>query len=148
MKVSLVFEIGNRTDDNPLNTAKVSSPIVLPRTVSYDAGTNQPRRGDTYLKAGNMADQKQTRRRRSSSILQLYQEPQEPIEQLSDQSALPNLNAQWVNAKGTSKREECMLLTDATICHGHDRLWQWPCRRCCCFLLAKLGSKLKHEYDS
>ncbi|KAI0171443.1 ORMDL family-domain-containing protein [Pestalotiopsis sp. NC0098] len=47
-----------------------------------------------------MADQKQTRRRRSSSILQLYQEPQEPIEQLSDQSALPNLNAQWVNAKG------------------------------------------------
>lgn len=100
MKVSLVFEIGNRTDDTPLNTAKVSSPIVLPRTVSYDAGTNQPRRGDTYLKAGNMADQKQTRRRRSSSILQIYQEPQEPIEQLSDQSALPNLNAQWVNAKG------------------------------------------------
>ncbi|KAK9782639.1 hypothetical protein AB5N19_09218 [Seiridium cardinale] len=47
-----------------------------------------------------MADQKQTRRRRSSSILQIYSEPQEPIEQLSDQSALPNLNAQWVNAKG------------------------------------------------
>jgi hypothetical protein len=47
-----------------------------------------------------MGDQKSGRRRRSSSILQIYQEPLEPIEQLSDQSALPNLNANWVNAKG------------------------------------------------
>lgn len=47
-----------------------------------------------------MAD-KTGRRRRSSSILQVYHEPPEPIEQLSDQSALPNLNANWVNAKGT-----------------------------------------------
>lgn len=47
-----------------------------------------------------MAD-KSARRRRSSSILQVYHEPLEPIEQLSDQSALPNLNANWVNAKGT-----------------------------------------------
>jgi hypothetical protein len=47
-----------------------------------------------------MAD-KSSRRRRSSSILQVYHEPPEPIEQLSDQSALPNLNANWVNAKGT-----------------------------------------------
>jgi len=46
-----------------------------------------------------MAD-KSGRRRRSSSILQVYQEPPEPIEQLSDQAALPNLNANWVNAKG------------------------------------------------
>ncbi|CAJ2502586.1 Uu.00g099800.m01.CDS01 [Anthostomella pinea] len=82
----------------PLNTAKVSSPILLPRTVSYDAGTNPPRGGNnTYL---NMVDTKSSRRRRSSSILQIYQEPQEPLEQLSDQSALPNLNANWVNAKG------------------------------------------------
>ena len=82
------------------NTAKLSSPIVLPRTVSYGVGTNPPpRAGNTYL---GMAEEKTTRRRRSSSILQIYQEPQEPIEQLSDQSALPNLNAQWVNAKGTS----------------------------------------------
>ncbi|KAL7623357.1 sphingolipid homeostasis protein orm1 [Parahypoxylon ruwenzoriense] len=81
----------------PSNTAKVSSPILLTRTVSYDAGTNPPRRGGTYL---SMGDSKATRRRRSSSILQIYQEPQEPIEQLSDQSALPNLNANWVNAKG------------------------------------------------
>lgn len=46
-----------------------------------------------------MAD-KGGRRRRSSSILQVYHEPLEPVEQLSDQAALPNLNANWVNAKG------------------------------------------------
>ncbi|PLB50303.1 putative unfolded protein response protein Orm1 [Aspergillus steynii IBT 23096] len=38
------------------------------------------------------------RRRRSSSII--YQEPAESIEHTSDQAALPNLNANWVNAKG------------------------------------------------
>jgi hypothetical protein len=84
---------------NPINTAKVSSPILIPRTVSYDVGTNPPRRGTAYQNT-NMGDQKTGRRRRSSSILQIYQEPLEPIEQLSDQSALPNLNANWVNAKG------------------------------------------------
>lgn len=45
-------------------------------------------------------DNKTGRRRRSSSILQVYHEPQEPIDQLNDQSTLPNLNAEWVNAKG------------------------------------------------
>ena len=39
-----------------------------------------------------------SRKRRSSSIV--YHEPPESIEQLSDQGALPNLNAEWVNAKG------------------------------------------------
>ncbi|EPE02212.1 protein orm1 [Ophiostoma piceae UAMH 11346] len=47
-----------------------------------------------------MADTKTNRRRRSSSILQVYHEPSETLEQLSDQSALPNGNANWVNAKG------------------------------------------------
>ena len=47
-----------------------------------------------------MADSKASRRRRSSSILQVYHEPPEPLEQLNDQSALPNGNATWVNAKG------------------------------------------------
>lgn len=42
--------------------------------------------------------QKQGRRRRSSSLI--YQEPAESIEHTSDQAALPNLNANWVNAKG------------------------------------------------
>jgi hypothetical protein len=41
---------------------------------------------------------KEARRRRSSSLV--YKEPPESLEQLSDQSALPNLNAEWVNAKG------------------------------------------------
>ncbi|KAI9788389.1 MAG: hypothetical protein M1816_006914 [Peltula sp. TS41687] len=40
---------------------------------------------------------KRERRRRSSII---YTEPPESIEHISDQSALPNLNADWVNAKG------------------------------------------------
>ncbi|OAQ74839.1 protein ORM1 [Purpureocillium lilacinum] len=42
------------------------------------------------------------RRRRSSSILQVYHEPPETLEQISDQAALPNLNANWTNAKGNS----------------------------------------------
>ena len=41
---------------------------------------------------------KTTKRRRSSSLI--YIEPQETIEQRSDQAALPNLNANWTNAKG------------------------------------------------
>lgn len=40
----------------------------------------------------------EARRRRSSSLV--YKEPPESLEQLSDQAALPNLNAEWVNAKG------------------------------------------------
>ena len=45
-----------------------------------------------------MNDGKRSRRRRSSSLL--YEEPPESLEHMSDQSALPNLNANWVNAKG------------------------------------------------
>jgi hypothetical protein len=45
-----------------------------------------------------MSQSKAGRRRRSSSII--YQEPAESIEHTSDQAALPNLNANWVNAKG------------------------------------------------
>lgn len=47
-----------------------------------------------------MSDGKKGRRRRSSSLI--YQEPTESMEHMSDQSALPNLNANWVNAKGMS----------------------------------------------
>ncbi|KAK2730558.1 protein orm1 [Colletotrichum kahawae] len=39
------------------------------------------------------------RRRRSSSILQVHYEPPETLEQISDQAVVPNLNANWVNAK-------------------------------------------------
>lgn len=31
----------------------------------------------------------------------MYTEPPESLEHISDQAALPNLNSQWVNAKGT-----------------------------------------------
>lgn len=84
--------------DDIANTAKLSSPILLPRTISYDVGTRPPRRGSIYL---DMADRDNSaRRRRSSSILQVYHEPPETLEQISDQAALPNLNANWTNAKG------------------------------------------------
>ncbi|XTI85547.1 Orm1 type endoplasmic reticulum protein [Cenococcum geophilum] len=41
---------------------------------------------------------KNGRRRRSSSLM--YTEPPESLEHINDQAALPNLNANWVNAKG------------------------------------------------
>ena len=53
----------------------------------------------------------------------IYKEPLESPERLSDQSALPNLNATWVNAKGRSnlpgddstgaKRSKSRLLVDS-----------------------------------
>lgn len=45
-----------------------------------------------------MSSEKKGRRRRSSSLV--YTEPPESLEQLSDQAAIPNLNAEWVNSKG------------------------------------------------
>ena len=53
---------------------------------------------------------KSSRRRRSSSLL--YQEPPESMEHMSDQSALPNLNANWVNAKGTLAGESREIRAD------------------------------------
>ncbi|EWC48976.1 Uncharacterized protein DRE_00281 [Drechslerella stenobrocha 248] len=55
-----------------------------------------PEGGPARLHSGSVS--KGGRRRRSSSII--YVEPPETIEQLSDQVALPNLNANWVNNKG------------------------------------------------
>lgn len=69
--------------------------ITLPRTISFSADLNPP----VHLSPDStMSSTKSGRRRRSSSII--YQEPPESLEQISDQSALPNLNSQWVNAKG------------------------------------------------
>ena len=80
-----------------INTAKLSS-LLLPRTLSFAPKTNSapPPRSPVDPK---MSDGKKGRRRRSSSLL-IYQEPLESPEHMSDQSALPNLNANWVNAKG------------------------------------------------
>lgn len=63
----------------------ISPPVVqtAQRKMSFPAG-------------GKEKDRK--RRRRSSSLM--YQEPPESLEQQSDQAVLPNLNSQWVNAKG------------------------------------------------
>lgn len=33
----------------------------------------------------------------------MYSEAPENLEQISDQAALPNLNSEWVNAKGESR---------------------------------------------
>ena len=83
-----------------INTAKLS-PILLNRTSGLSfAGDPRPRQSDspsTYSKM-SLDAAKDARRRRSSSLV--YKEPPESLEQLSDQSALPNLNAEWVNAKG------------------------------------------------
>ncbi|KAI9735810.1 MAG: hypothetical protein M1834_001275 [Cirrosporium novae-zelandiae] len=45
-----------------------------------------------------MSERRTARKHRSSSLV--YREPEESLEQLSDQSALPNLNSDWMNAKG------------------------------------------------
>lgn len=58
-----------------------------------------------------MIDFKVGRKRRSSSLI--YHEPPETIEHMSDQAALPNLNANWVNAKGQL----------GTIPTSHGFLW-------------------------
>ncbi len=55
-------------------------------------------------------DAKEARRRRSSSLV--YKEPPESLEQLSDQAALPNLNAEWVNAKGEYTNTRSSYNTD------------------------------------
>ena len=69
--------------------------ITLQRTISFPADLKPPVR---LSPDSTMSSTKTGRRRRSSSII--YQEPPESLEQISDQSALPNLNSQWVNAKG------------------------------------------------
>ena len=83
----------------PSNTAKLS-PILLNRTSRLSfAGDPRPRHLSTSPASNKMSlEAKEARRRRSSSLV--YKEPPESLEQLSDQSALPNLNAEWVNAKG------------------------------------------------
>jgi hypothetical protein len=66
------------------------SSLLVPRAISFSPEMDGPRRLSPNT-------QKQGRRRRSSSII--YQEPPESMEHSSDQAALPNLNANWVNAK-------------------------------------------------
>lgn len=85
-----------------INTAKLSSILLNPTSRLKFAGDPRPRQSPSTSAYSNMSLQpsssKDARRRRSSSLV--YKEPPESLEQLSDQSALPNLNVEWVNAKG------------------------------------------------
>lgn len=68
---------------------------------TYDAAATKSA-GSRYL---DMTDRSAGgRRRRSSSILQVYHEPPETLEQMSDQAVIPNMNANWTNAKGKPLR--------------------------------------------
>ncbi|KAK5092835.1 sphingolipid homeostasis protein orm1 [Exophiala xenobiotica] len=71
----------------------MTSHTVLHRTISFTADAKLAPPSDSTMSSG-----KTGRRRRSSSII--YQEPPETVEQISDQAVNPNLNSQWVNAKG------------------------------------------------
>lgn len=90
------------------------------------------------------------RRRRSSSILQVYHEPLETLEQMSDQAVVPNVNANWTNQKGMSAlisapyptlpypTLQCLMAGSNVPCgfdrgldypHRHHRYSQDPLRR-------------------
>lgn len=92
---SLSLDFSSLFARSSINTAKVSS-LIVPRAISFPPDVDAASRRLTP--DTNMAQGKAGRRRRSSSII--YQEPPESIEHTSDQAALPNLNANWVNAKG------------------------------------------------
>ncbi|SMY23667.1 unnamed protein product [Zymoseptoria tritici ST99CH_1A5] len=90
----------------PSNTAKLSSRTILQRapsggiTFADKVNTSPPlcvQSAERKMNT-NSIDKENRRRRRSSSLM--YQEPPESLEQQSDQAILPNLNSQWVNAKG------------------------------------------------
>lgn len=98
----------------------------LPQSTSSSSTfeTAGPKSGRRYL---NMNDPNAAgRRRRSSSILQVYHEPPETLEQISDQAALPNLNANWTNAKGMVGLGAayfpacCCLIQLLTLCRSMD----------------------------
>ena len=87
------------------NTDKVSS-LTLQRTISFPEDTKPAPDSPSHSR---MSKSGTGRRRRSSSII--YQEPQESLEQISDQAALPNLNSQWVNSKGTCSSSSLQLFS-------------------------------------
>ncbi|THX83762.1 ORMDL family protein, partial [Aureobasidium pullulans] len=84
----------------PANTAKLSSTLLQPSSgLSFAGDTNRPPNQRRHSeRAASSMDTKAARRRRSSSLM--YTEPPESLEHISDQAALPNLNSEWVNAKG------------------------------------------------
>lgn len=90
------------------NTAKLSSTILQRGGITFADRVNPSPPlcvQSAERKMSSNSKDKNTRRRRSSSLM--YQEPPESLEQQSDQAILPNLNAQWVNAKGEAYQKEC-----------------------------------------
>lgn len=84
----------------------MTSRTTLHRTISFQADEKlAPPAGESAMNSS-----KTGRRRRSSSII--YQEPPETVEQISDQAVNPNLNSQWVNAKGMAA-EACKHRSDS-----------------------------------
>ncbi|KAL8725985.1 MAG: hypothetical protein Q9181_006213, partial [Wetmoreana brouardii] len=120
---------------------KLSS-LIIPRTLAFATNTRAPARSPSERRRMNDGSKK-SRRRRSSSLL--YQEPQESMEHLSDQAAIPNLNANWVNAKGAwaihivlivalkiffsiipgIKRDTSWILTNITYMFGSYLMFHW-----------------------
>ncbi|KAK6441960.1 sphingolipid homeostasis protein orm1 [Oleoguttula sp. CCFEE 5521] len=84
------------------NTGKLSSTVLQRGGLTFAEGVNMDRSGPLCVKSAEIKmsanDMERRRRRRSSSLM--YQEPPESLEHQSDQKINPNLNAQWVNAKG------------------------------------------------
>ena len=89
----------------------MTSSLALQKTISFTADA-KPASPESSSYNSNMSSGKTGRRRRSSSII--YQEPPESLEQISDQSALPNLNSEWVNAKGMPRSHRARALADYT----------------------------------
>jgi hypothetical protein len=90
------------TRTTPSNTTKLATQTVLHRNggLKFAEGVSPSsplcvQSAESKMSANDM---ERRRRRRSSSLM--YQEPPESLEHQSDQMVNPNLNAQWVNAKG------------------------------------------------
>lgn len=103
---------------NPSNTANLSS-LLVPRMLAFTPNT-KPAPSLRSSGGKKMNDGKKSRRRRSSSLI--YQEPPESIEHMSDQSALPNVNADWVNAKGEHASSSGFFRED----HRRQHWILWP----------------------
>lgn len=92
------------------NTAKLSSTILQRGGITFADRVNPSPplcvQSAERKMSSNSKDKDNRRRRRSSSLM--YQEPPESLEQQSDQAVLPNLNAQWVNAKGELSARKSM----------------------------------------
>lgn len=83
-----------------LSPSRMSSTLLQQQRsgLTFAEGTSPPTCVQTAESKMSASDKERRRRRRSSSLM--YQEPPESLEHQSDQKINPNLNAQWVNAKG------------------------------------------------